>query len=96
MNPDNQTDPVEAPVERQVFVLNEKSYFADSIGDDGKKLINSISTIQQEIQKYQLQTEIAGIAKDSLITKLEALTVTFEEVPAPVEAPEALEVAPTK
>lgn len=79
---------MEKEQERQIFTLNDQNFYTDSVSEDGIKLINSISTIQAEIQEYskeiqkaQLRTEIAVVAKDAIIGKLESIVDTFEEAP---------------
>ncbi len=81
--------------ERQIFQLNEAKYFADSITENGKKLIDSINIVGVEIdergkklEKVKLQQDIANIAKDALIGQLEALTSEFEKVPETAETTE--------
>ena len=67
--------------ERQVFQLNEVAYYADSITENGNKLISSINIVNKEIEKIKLQSDIANIAKDALIGQLEVLAVEFEQIP---------------
>lgn len=84
---------IEQEAERQVFQLNEKKFYSDSITENGNKLINSINIVNGEVEKIKLQLDIASIAKDALIGQLEGLTHQFEEVQEAVAAAKAADEA---
>jgi len=71
----------EKEVEREIFTLNEISYFTESLSDEANHYIKNINIIEAEVQRIQLSLDIAKIAKDSFISKLEELVDEFEPVP---------------
>ena len=65
---------------RDMFSLDDKKYYLDSIDNTSLEIIESITLIEEVIKKRQLDYEIALIAKDGLIKNLSKLSSNFEEV----------------
>lgn len=83
---------------REVFYLNDKGYYLDSVTEDGNNTLNAITVIdtkitdsQEEIGEIEQEIEIFWFAKDSLITKLENLTKDFESAPGRINPAKSTE-----
>ena len=70
-----------AKVERQKITINKVEYFLDSLNEESQKILNEIRIIDAEMQRYNIQMNIAGVAKNSLLEKLDSNSNTFELVP---------------
>ncbi len=65
---------------RATFKLNDREFYVDSVTEDGNKITESINLVTQEIQRIQLQSDIAHLAKDTLVNNLVNISGEFEEV----------------
>lgn len=74
-------DKQEAVQQRATFQIGEQRYFTDSLDEEAQNYFRNIEIIEAEIQKIKLQLDIAKIAKDSFVGKLESVKDTFEKVP---------------
>jgi len=72
-------------VERQKITINKVTYYLDSLNEDSQKMLNEIRIIDSEMQRLNIQMNIAGVAKNSLLEKIDAESASFEKVPEVVE-----------
>jgi hypothetical protein len=68
-------------VERQKIALNKIEYYLDSLDEDSQKLLAEIRIIDTELQRLHTQMNIAGVAKNYLLEKIDNNTDNFEKVP---------------
>lgn len=80
-----------AKVERQKITINKVEYYLDSLNEDSQKVLNEIRIIDTELQRYNIQMNIAGVAKNSLLEKLDKNSDAFEIVPVETEEAEEAE-----
>ncbi len=73
--------PNETGGQRGIVTINDIVYYVDSLSQDAEAYIQNIQMIEEEVQRIQLQQNIAYLAKDTLVNKLEDLADTFEKVP---------------
>ncbi len=55
---------------RQIFSINGKEFYTDSITEEGQQILNAISFVTKDIQETEVKIQISQIAKDSLVAKL--------------------------
>jgi len=67
-------------VERQTITINKNKYYLDSLDETSQKLLGDIRTVDTEIQHQQVRLNIAGVAKNALLQKLEEGIENFELV----------------
>ncbi len=67
-------------MEREVLTLDDKKYYLDSVSEDGKRLISNIDIIHKEMQRIDIQMNIARIAYDKLLSELKEMSESFEQV----------------
>lgn len=68
-------------VERQRIKLNKVEYYLDSLDENSQKILGDIRVIDGEMQKLQVQMSIAGVAKNSLLEKIQENSSEFEKAP---------------
>ena len=68
-------------VERQRIKLNKVEYYLDSLDENSQKILGDIRVIDGEMQKLQVQMSIAGVAKNSLLEKIQENSSKFEKTP---------------
>lgn len=68
-------------VERQKIKLNGVEYYLDSLDKDSQKILGDIRVIDTEMQRLQVQMSIAGVAKNSLLEKIQENSEKFDKVP---------------
>lgn len=61
------------------FTLDDVEYDLDSIPDEARPLLQDITIIDQEIQKYQTQISIASVAKNAILNKFKEFKDSFKE-----------------
>jgi len=78
-------------VERQRITINKVEYFLDTLDENAQKILSDIRVIDGEMQRLQIQMGIAGVAKNSLLEKLENDKENFEACPVKEEDTEEKE-----
>jgi hypothetical protein len=78
----------EALVERQKITINKITYWLDSLDEDSQKMLSEIRIIDSEMQRLNIQMNIAGVAKNSLLEKIDSNNTNFSVVPEVVETDE--------
>ena len=73
-------------VERQKITINKVEYFLDSLDENSQKILGDVRVVDGEMQRLQVQMGIAGVAKNSLLEKINDNSDKFEK--APVEETE--------
>ena len=68
-------------VQRQRVKINKIEYFLDSLDENAQKILGDIRVIDGEMQRLQIQMSIAGVAKNSLLEKLDEMADKFEKAP---------------
>jgi len=68
-------------VERQRITINKVQYYLDSLDENAQKILGDIRVIDGEMQRLQVQMGIAGVAKNSLLEKLDNDKEKFEACP---------------
>jgi len=68
-------------VERQKIKLNSVEYYLDSLDESSQKILGDIRVIDTEMQRLQVQMSIAGVARNSLLEKIQENAGSFDEVP---------------
>ena len=81
-------------VERQKIMINKVEYYLDSLDENSQKILGDIRVIDGEMQRLQVSISIAGVAKNSLLEKLDAECENFAKVP--VEEVEEVEETEAK
>lgn len=67
-----------AKTERQTITIDEVSYYIDSFPEEAQKLLTDINLINNELQKLQVQSGIATVAKNALTQQLVTYKDKFE------------------
>jgi len=67
-------------VKRQEISINGVSYYLDSLDEESQKSLNEIRIVDNEILRLSVLTNIAGVAKNSLLEKIDSKNSNFEEV----------------
>jgi len=67
--------------ERQVITLGEVSYFTDSVGEQGQKILADVQNIQARINQLSFDKNVMELAVQTLVDNLAGMTDTFEAVP---------------
>jgi hypothetical protein len=68
-------------VERQKITINKVEYYLDTLDENSQKILGDIRVIDGEMQRLQVQMSIAGVAKNSLLEKIDEESEGFEQVP---------------
>jgi hypothetical protein len=74
-------------VERQKITINKVTYYLDSLDEEAQKILGEIRIIDTEMHRLNIQMNIAGVAKNSLLEKIDANSENFEKVPEEPEEP---------
>jgi len=64
------------------ITINAKNYLSDSITQKGLQIINTISRIDEVLNRQHLEVGITQVARSKLVEDLAAEAVNFTEVPA--------------
>ena len=73
--------PETATVEdRATISINDVLYYQDSLTEEAIQMIETVNLIQGEIEKFQLNANIAIAAKDTFIKNIEDIADQFEKV----------------
>jgi hypothetical protein len=75
-------------VERQKITINKVEYYLDSLDENSQKILGDIRVIDGEMQRLQVQMSIAGVAKNSLLEKIDEESEGFEQVSEETEETE--------
>jgi hypothetical protein len=81
-------------VERQRITINKVQYYLDSLDENAQKILGDIRVIDGEMQRLQVQMGIAGVAKNSLLEKLDKDKEKFEACPVEEKEEETKEKDP--
>ena len=73
-------------VERQKIMINKVEYYLDSLDEQSQKILGDIRVIDSEMQRLQVSLSISGVAKNSLLEKLEAKSEDFAKAPVEEES----------
>ena len=73
-------------VERQKITINKVEYYLDSLDENSQKILGDVRVIDGEMQRLQVSLSIAGVAKNSLLEKINDKCDEFDKVPVEVEA----------